>query len=222
MGQRVNYILKKKDSLEIYYHHWGANTIASDLYLGENKFLDFVKTCTKVDEFLTEIWMEGCVIVDFENKILGFWYWEFPRSTSIENYFLERLSKKWEDWNIKLLKNRMYEAENLFNLGYNLNQERIEPSKMTKKEIENDKIEDWETALIIIESGNKTYITKTGNLGIEFFISYGQEIIPLIKSKPQFKLGKEDEIKTYEVIFVNEEHNTIIIDESCFGLWEQC
>lgn len=42
MGHRVNYIIKEGNSITIHYNHWKANHIASDLYLAEKRFIQFV------------------------------------------------------------------------------------------------------------------------------------------------------------------------------------
>ncbi|MET7000326.1 hypothetical protein [Chitinophaga defluvii] len=118
MGQRANYIIKDGDNIKIYYHHWRANTIPSDLYLGEKAFLQYVQACTLADDLMDPVWMEGFVIMDIEKKQVGFWAWEFENETSIVRYLLLALHEKWPGWEILHLANRMYQAEKVFGIDY--------------------------------------------------------------------------------------------------------
>lgn len=86
MGQRANYIIKEGNKLTIHYNHWRANCIASDLYLGEKRFLEFVNDCQLKDEIISEPWIEGCVIIDKPLRRLYFWEQFFPTETSMINF----------------------------------------------------------------------------------------------------------------------------------------
>jgi hypothetical protein len=55
MGQRANYILIENNKQVIHYHHWRANCIAADLYLGEKRFIEFVKSCRLANVLLDEV-----------------------------------------------------------------------------------------------------------------------------------------------------------------------
>ena len=109
MGQRANYIIKDDDTLTIHYHHWRATSIAADLYLGEKKFLAFVEECQVYEQIMDEVWIEGCVIIDKTTKQLYFWALEFASETSVKEYYISGLPKKWSGWRVVFLKNRMYD-----------------------------------------------------------------------------------------------------------------
>ena len=96
MGQRANYIIKEGDKLTIHYNHWRANCIPSDLYLGETRFLEFVNNCKLHEEIIPEPWIEGCVVIDKPLRQLYFWEQFFPTETSVINFYLSQLSKKWD------------------------------------------------------------------------------------------------------------------------------
>lgn len=220
MGQRANYIVKEGDKLTIYYNHWRANSIASDLYLGEKRFLDFVKECQLNDEIMNEPWIEGCVIIDKSTKSLFFWSFEFSRDTSVVDYYLQQLSKKWKDWKLTILKNRMYDAEKILAIDYFAKQELQLAEKPSKEDIIADTVEEWITTLVIIKQGSSLFVTKTGNLNSENIISYGQDILALIINKPKYDLPKEDEEGTFECILIDQDHKTVFINESILGLVE--
>jgi hypothetical protein len=220
MGQRANYIVKEGNKLTIHYNHWRANHIAADLYLGEKRFLQFVEECQVNDVILNEPWIEGCVIIDNPLRQLSFWAFNFPRDTSVIEYYLSELAKKWNGWSIQFLKNKMYDAEKVLGIDYVSKQELQKPFTPSKETVINDKIEQWETAVVIIKEADNLFVTKTGDLNIEGIISYGEEIISLLKDKPKYELPKEEEPVTYECVVINVLQKHLYANESSFGLWE--
>lgn len=221
MGQRANYIIKEGDKLTIHYSHWRANHIASDLYLGERRFLQFVSECQLHEEIIPEPWIEGCVIIDKPLRQLYFWEQFFPTETSLINFYLSQLSKKWEGWEVHIMKNRMYDAENILQIDYISKQELPELNVPSEGFVIKDKIEEWDTAMVIIKHEINLFITRTGNLDAEHIISYGAGIISLLKDKPQFTLPREEESVTSHCIIIDTFQKELFINKSTFGLWEQ-
>lgn len=221
MGQRANYIIKNHDQLTIHYNHWRANCIATDLYLGEKRFLKFVEKCQLNDEIMNEPWIEGCVIIDKPAKQLYFWTWELSNESSVIEYFVNALAKKWEGWTVQFLENRMYDVEEILQIDYISKQELPKHNTWSKEIIANDKVEEWTTALVIIKNDNCLFVTKTGNLNIEVIVSFGEDIIPLLQNKPQYELPNEEDEATYECIVIDTAEKKLFINKSEFGLWEQ-
>ena len=221
MGQRANYIIKEGDKLTIHYNHWRANCIPSDLYLGETRFLEFVNNCKLHEEIIPEPWIEGCVVIDKPLRQLYFWEQFFPTETSVINFYLSQLSKKWEGWGVRMMKNRMYDAEKILDIDYISKQELQELNIQSEEFIINDKIEEGDTAVVIIKHGDGLFITKTGNLDAEHIISFGSEVVVLLKNKPQYPLPKEDESVTSDCIVIDTLQKMLFINKSTFGLWEQ-
>src|SRR6185295_3754834 len=184
MGQRANYIVKEGDKLTIHYNHWRANCIASDLYLGERRFLNFVNECQVDNEIMTELWIEGCVIIDISRRQLFFWSYEFRNDTSLNEYYLKQLVKKWPGWNLERLKNRMYDVEKILSIDYISKQEKPEFCSKSKEEIVNDKIEKFEATLIVIKQSDRIFIKRTAYIPVESIIDYGEEVIQLLLDKP--------------------------------------
>jgi hypothetical protein len=220
MGQRGNYIIKNQNTLTIHYTHWRANCIAKDLYLGENQFLQYVSECKITDEIINYPWLEGCVIIDKQAKHLYFWSWEIPNLTSVINYYLLELQGKWIGWHVEHLPNRMYDVEKLLGIDYISKQDFSEPDTNTKEEIIADKVEDWETTTVLVKRADDVFVIKTGNITIKSIISYGPEVIKLLKFKPRYELPKEDD-STQESIVFDIDSKTIFISQSELGLWEQ-
>ncbi len=219
MGQRANYIILDKDKKTIHYNHWRANSIATDLYLGEKLFLDFVNECQLNEELMNDVWIEGCVIIDLNTKSLFFWSLELTNDTSVIEYYLKELTKKWGDWKINILKNRMYDVEKILAIDYISNQTIETVYKPTKEEVVADIFEGWVATLVVIKKGTSIFVTKTGNLYIENIISFGQEIITLLKNKPSYDLPKEGK-DSYSCILIDEDNRKIFINESILGLIE--
>lgn len=222
MGQRANYIIKEGNKLSIHYHHWRANTIVSDLYLGEKSFLDFVEECKREDEILDPVWMEGCVIIDRSLRRLYFWSLELNRDTSVIGHYLSQLSQKWPGWDVQILRNRMYDAEKILGIDYISQQEVSEPHRVLKDDIIDDKVEEWVNALIVIKEADKLFVLKTGDLTVEAIVSYGEEVISLLKDKQACELPREGDEGTLECAVIDTVEKRLIINESSFGLWEQC
>ncbi len=220
MGQRANYILIEDDKQVIHYNHWRANCIASDLYLGEKRFIEFVRECKTTNGLLDVVWMEGCVIVNIDRRLLFFWSLHFD-ATSVTYLYLEELQNKWKNWSIKLLYNRMYEADHILNLNYISQQEKLQLIDCVKSEIVENEISELGNTIVVIITAEKTYITQLGFISIEAVLNYGESVISILLSKNQYELPKEEDDKVFEVLVVNTLRREIIIDKSEFGLWEQ-
>jgi hypothetical protein len=222
MGQRTNYIIKSNNSQTIYYNHWRANCITGDLYLGEKRFLQFVEKCQLTDTIMNEPWLEACVIVDLPKKELYFWTWHFSNETSVINYYLTALREKWKGWSIELQTNRMYDSERILGIDYISNQELPKLDRRSTESVINDRVEEWETALVVIKRDQNLFVTKTGSLNKEEIVSYGQEIIRLLYDKQGYELPKEGVEGWVDCVIIDTVQKKLLINQSVFGLWEQC
>ena len=166
-------------------------------------------------------WIEGCGLRDIPSRHLHFWTMEFSRETSVIDYYTSELTKRWNGWRATFLNNRMYDVEKILAIDYISKQELQEPYKLSADEVLNDKIEEWETAVVIIRQEDDLYVTKTGNLSIDAIVSYGEEIIPMLRNKPKFDLPNEQDEVTYECVVIDTADKQLYINESSFGLWEQ-
>jgi hypothetical protein len=220
MGQRANYILIEENKQVIHYNHWRANSIASDLYLGEKRFIEFVKDCKIVDVLLNEVWMEGCVVIDIDRTTLYFWSFEFG-ITSATDFYLKELQVKWQGWSINRLYNKMYDVEKILNIDYISNQELHELSNYTKYEIIDDTAGEWVTATIIIKTESKVHVAQTGDINVGGILNFGESIVEILLSKPSFELPKEADDNVYECIVIDTIKKEVILDKSEFGLLEQ-
>ncbi|MFB6456403.1 hypothetical protein ACE38W_14115 [Chitinophaga sp. Hz27] len=222
MGQRVNYVVRKGNKQTIYYHKWGGNSMTSDLYQGEKKFLDMVRECTVNEELLDEVWMEGCVLIDMDARHLYFWALEFPNESTVIDYYVSKLAEKWPGWEVQQLANRMYDAEKVFSLNYLSWQKYDEPERVAADDIVNDFDEAWAEALVVIKDEAGEFITKTANITIEKIIDYGVNAVPLLKKRPAMALPAEDDDVTFNTLIIDTLAKKIMINQSIFSLWESC
>jgi hypothetical protein len=221
MGQRANYILIENNKRVIHYNHWRANCIAADLYLGEKRFIEFVKSCRLADVLLNEVWIEGCVIIDTDERKLYFWSLEFG-VTSATNFYLKELQDKWGNWAITLLYNQMYDVEQILNIDYIAHQEQFPLSINTTKEIISDELSEFGNAVIIIKTPLQTHITQLGDVSVDGILNYGESVVGILLNKNQYELPKEEDDKVFETLIIDTVNKELIIDKSEFGLWEQC
>jgi hypothetical protein len=221
MGQRVNYIIVDNNGYNVHYHHWRAYDILSDLYLGENVFLEFVSRCTMHDAILDLPWIEACVVVDKRRKQLSFWPFGGDQDSSLEKYYMNELSHKWAGWRVQLLRNRMYDVEKLLSIDFISKQEFSRPKLWSREEVALDKYAgDWSEALVVIKTGAELFVTKTDYLEDEHIVAFGEEIIPLLEAKEQLELPGEGDRGTSCVIVVDKVAKGLIINRSIVGLLE--
>ncbi|MEZ2445597.1 hypothetical protein AB6805_27970 [Chitinophaga sp. RCC_12] len=182
MGSRANYVIKNGDQLTIHYHHWRATSIASDLYLGEKTFPQYVSECTIHDELMDPVWMEGFVILDMEEKRLGFWACDLEYETSILRYYLSALEMKRPGWQIIYLAHEMYDAELLFGLDYVSQQTVTKFECIDPADVIEDPLDDYPSVLFLIRQNDKLFVAET-NITLESIICYGKGIITLLEAR---------------------------------------
>lgn len=224
MGHRANYIIKKNESLKIYYSHWRAKHIAVDLFLGERRFVDFVQNCQEDTSIMSEPWIEGCVVIDFTKKLLIFWSSDFSRSKAVKYMYITELSKKWTGWQVLQAENRMYDIDKILpEINYMAKQDMPVFNSPDISFVMNDYAVEWPTTLVIIcDDLNNLFTTLTGDLRQEDIIAYGEEIVSLMLAKPATPLPVEGTGDGSFCVFIDLAKKKIIINESIFGLWESC
>lgn len=221
MGQRGNYIIKHGNTLNIRYTHWRANRICADLYLGEKAFIRYTQECKPVEQLLEEPWIEGCVIVDQDKKELSFWSLEIHFNPPIIQYYLAQLQRKWPGWAVRLLRNRMYDVEKILNIDYISKQDTSELNEKTVEDFIGDKVEEWDTSLVVIKEETDIFITKTGNIGIESIICFGPQAIKILRTKDPAELPSREDDFPMGTIIIDTKEKRVLISESSYGLWEQ-
>lgn len=104
MGQRANFIIVQYGKYELFYSHWAANTLTSDLFWSPEYATAFIRMQREVDKtgWLDDVWAEGGAVVDWDNKVFLLFggenlLWDVP----LRRMYLQMLSCVWKDWTIK-------------------------------------------------------------------------------------------------------------------------
>ncbi len=76
MGDRANYAIRENGQVELFYSHWGATTIAEDIFWGPPKTEAFIRGSTPADEWLDDVWAQGGIAFDKDRRSLTYYYAE--------------------------------------------------------------------------------------------------------------------------------------------------
>jgi hypothetical protein len=72
MGHRTNYAIRQGGAIRLFYSHWGALSVAQDLFWGPDHALAFITGEEEVDpgRWLDEVWCEGGAALNVDTKTL--------------------------------------------------------------------------------------------------------------------------------------------------------
>lgn len=105
MGHRANLIVVRPDGgRELYYSHWRANTLDSDLFFGSSAALAFIRNQrseAEGAEWLDEVWAEGGCVLDLSKKLL-LWFGgeDVLYDVPLRRVHLELMRELWPGWEI--------------------------------------------------------------------------------------------------------------------------
>lgn len=103
MGHRANYVVVEGTGYTLYYSHWGAASIAQDLFWGPvhaMRFLRRQKRC-RPDDWLNDIWAEGGALIDpGQRRLLLFGGEEIGIDLPLRRHFMELLQTVWSGWQV--------------------------------------------------------------------------------------------------------------------------
>lgn len=105
MGQRANFAIGNSLGYELFYSHWCANTLTSDLFWGSEHALRFVRQQRPVDAengWLDTVWAEGGAVIDPSNKLFMLYGGEsLLFDVPLRRLFLKLLRVAWQGWTIR-------------------------------------------------------------------------------------------------------------------------
>lgn len=102
MGQRANLVLVEAERYKLYYNHWCANTLPSDLFWGPDHALAFITRQEPTDQWLDDIWAEGGAILDIEVKrVILFGGEDELLDIPYRRLFLRLMRKVWRGWEVR-------------------------------------------------------------------------------------------------------------------------
>lgn len=106
MGHRANLVLVEDGNYRLFYCHWCAITIPSDIFWGPHYAIPFVQTQQKMEAdesgWLDEIWSEGGVLVDSDRRhVLVYGGDGLHYDIPLRRLYMELLRLAWPGWTAK-------------------------------------------------------------------------------------------------------------------------
>lgn len=100
MGLRANYAIREGGVTRVYYSHWGAQTIAEDIYWGPEATEAFIRANEHDPSWMDSVWSEGGVALNKDRKLMVYQYSEWPDEVDLERIYQEVLAETWkaEGW----------------------------------------------------------------------------------------------------------------------------
>ncbi|MCL1916799.1 MAG: hypothetical protein FWG14_00550 [Peptococcaceae bacterium] len=103
MGQCANLIIVENNERELYYDHWCANSLDSDLFWGIDKAVQFFRDHEQQEDdcWLDTTWCEGGAVIDLDKKVL-LWFGgeDICYDIPLRRAFLELMNKTWPRFQI--------------------------------------------------------------------------------------------------------------------------
>ncbi len=104
MGQRANLVVIENGATDVYYDHWCANRLDTELLWGPDYAAAFARQRKSVPPgpLLDDVWCEGAALIDFDRKRL-LWFggedvvWDVPRRRAL----LAMQRAVWRGWNVQ-------------------------------------------------------------------------------------------------------------------------
>lgn len=102
MGHRANLMIIREGNYSLYYSHWCAITLPSDLFWGPEAAVAFIEQQEPAEGWLDNAWAEGCACVDLDHGI----YCGTAERTSIMRFrclkhLLKMMQPLWPGWTIE-------------------------------------------------------------------------------------------------------------------------
>jgi hypothetical protein len=102
MGQRANLVLVDESGYQLYYNHWCANRLDSDLFWGPELAIEYIKQQQPTQQWVSEIWAEGGVVLDIQKRVL-LWYGgeDVQDQIPLRRLYLKLMQQVWKGWKIR-------------------------------------------------------------------------------------------------------------------------
>ena len=101
MGDRANYAIREGGVVELFYSHWGATTIAEDIFWGPKRTEAFVRGNKADQAWLNSVWAQGGVALDKDQLCLTYYYYEWPDEDDLRRVYVELLESNWKGWAVR-------------------------------------------------------------------------------------------------------------------------
>lgn len=98
MGHRCSFAIKAGVNVELFYGHWSALQLPDQLFWGPKFVERFIRGHEKVDWWLDDVWAEGCVGLDKDQKLILVYEGASDLSEAESDYFFELMGALWKSW----------------------------------------------------------------------------------------------------------------------------
>jgi hypothetical protein len=105
VGDRANYVVVGSDGRwRLYYSHWGAVRIDTDLIAGPDAATRFACAQRQVEDTVTgwldDTWCEGAALIDHERRVLLFFTWHLD-GPAHRAALAAVLARTWPGWDVR-------------------------------------------------------------------------------------------------------------------------
>ncbi len=101
MGHRANYVLRRGGRTQLFYSHWGALSLAQDIFWGPDETTRFIRSLRPADELLDDASCEGAALVDWDARRLIWFEGDRLVQGPIQRRLYARLLEQtWSEWEI--------------------------------------------------------------------------------------------------------------------------
>src|SRR5438045_2436345 len=107
MGHRANYVIIERGKHNVYFYNWGGLSLISDIFYGPEITESFVRSLIPVEDLLTDIWCEGGVLLDYDQKQLMFFSWHILDNPVIVSHYSRLLQITYPGWDIRWATNEI-------------------------------------------------------------------------------------------------------------------
>ena len=98
MGHRCSFAIKDRGNVELFYGHWSALQLPDQLFWGPKFVERYIRGHEKVDWWLDDVWAEGCVGLDKDQKLILVYEGASDLSEAESDYFFELMGALWKSW----------------------------------------------------------------------------------------------------------------------------
>lgn len=102
MGHRANYLLLEPQGSRLFYSHWAAKNVETDLFWGSEQAERFILAQTPCQEWLDDVWCEGGAVLDkVERELVVFGGIDILYDVYRRSVWLTLIAPFWEGWNVR-------------------------------------------------------------------------------------------------------------------------
>ncbi len=195
MGHRANFVIIENNQVDTYYSHWGAISIPRDIFFGSEYTINYIKSQKLEEGLLNDIWCEGAVLVDIDQKQLIFWGGDGFHYPVLRKYLISLLQINWEGWGIRWALEGIVDIAKYLQLDVSLVQTDLDYFQWTKYRgyLEENSHSHAETVLTVQYSDIQILDYGFDNYLTELF-SLSTDLIPELENCKTISLPQENKV----------------------------